>query len=186
MTLDVFDTVRNCKACARERIKLPKVKCFLKLIPTTNPCEHIVINILGPLPRTRAGHQYVLCITDYFSKLMHTSRLHNITTYSVGKAFCNESIFHYGPSAHLLSCRGTQFNVTFLNEICGILDIRQAFTFAYHPQTNGQEERFNSTLVSAQRTFCTKEGCDWDQFIHAIAYVNNSTVRSSTDCSHVS
>lgn len=57
MALDVFGQVRNSEACARECIKLHKHKSLLKLFAATIPFEQTAIDIFGPLPRTRAGHQ---------------------------------------------------------------------------------------------------------------------------------
>ena len=183
MALDCFNTVRNCISCVKRRIKLRKHDSFMTLFPARCPREHVAIDILGPLPRTRSGYMYIVVITDRYSKMTAVHPLRNIAASTCAKAFCDEWVFKYGQPSLLLSDRGTQFTSDFFNTVCYQLGIRQAFTSAYHPQTNGQVERFNRTLLGALQCFCTEQGRDWDQFIRAIAYGYNCTVHSSTGCS---
>ena len=54
------------------------------------------------------------------------------------------------------------------------------FTTAYHPQTNGQAERYNRTLLSALRKYVAEDLRDWDKFANAITYGYNTQVHRST------
>ena len=89
-------------------------------------------------------------------------------------------VYHYGQPTFLLSDRGKQFTSSFFNSVCDTLNIKQAFTSAYHPQANGQVERFNRTLVASLKCYCSEHGRDWDKFIHAITYGYNCTVHRAT------
>ena len=182
MAVDVYNVVRNCVQCAQQRIKLRKHSGFMKLFPAKRPGEHVAIDILGPLPKTGSGFQYILVITDRFSKMTKVFPLRGISAYQVAKAFCSEWVYHYGQPAYLLSDRGTQFTSQFFKNVCKILGVKQAFTSAYHPQTNGQTERFNRTLLASLRCFCTEHGRDWDAFLQAVAYGYNCTVHTATKC----
>ena len=104
--------------------------------------------------------------------------LRNITALTCAKAFCEKWVFKYGQPALLLSDRGTQFISQFFSHVCSILGIRQELTSAYHPQTNGQVERFNRTLLGALQCFCSDKGRDWDQIIRAVAYGYKFTVHT--------
>ena len=180
MAFDAYNTVRNCVECAKRRIKLRKHASFLKLFPAKCPGEHVAIDILGPLPRTQSGYQYILCMTDRYSKLALVAPLRTITALRVAQEFCREWVYHYGQPTYLLSDRGTQFTSSFFNAVCDTLNIKQAFTSAYHPQANGQVERFNRTLVASLKCYCSEHGKDWDKFVHAIAYGYNCTVHRAT------
>ena len=182
MAVDVYNVVRNCPSCARQRIKLRRHHGFLKLFPATKPGEQVAIDLLGPLPRTRSGFEYILVITDRFSKMTKVHPLRGIGAYQVARAFCSEWVYHYGQPSMLLSDRGSQFTSTFFRNVCNILGVKQAFTSAYHPQTNGQTERFNRTLVAALRCFCSEHGRDWDTFLQGVAYGYNCTVHTATRC----
>ena len=46
-----------------------------------------------------------------------------------------------------------------------------------------QVERFNRTLLSGLRHFCSEHGKDWDQFSDAITYAHDTTVHRATNMS---
>lgn len=51
---------------------------------------------------------------------------------------------------------------------------------AYHPQTNGLDEKFNSTLQEAIAKQVDCEQRDWDELIDGILFVYRTTVHEST------
>lgn len=68
MEADIYNTVRSCTACPRMGTKSrhePKRKLF----PPSGPSEFVGIDLLGPLPRTRFGNQFVFIITERYSNL---------------------------------------------------------------------------------------------------------------------
>ena len=69
------------------------------------------------------------------------------------EGFCVHWVFHYKPPAHLLPDNGGQFTAKFFQDVCAIPGIPKLFTTAYHPQTNGQVERFNRTSSLVCDTF---------------------------------
>ena len=83
--------------------------------------------------------------------MVRTIPLKNITAATVSKDFCGHWVFQYGPRAHLLSDNGGQFTAKFFQDVCAILGVRKLLTTAYHPQTNGQVERFNRTILAGLR-----------------------------------
>ena len=149
MAMDVFNTVRQCSSCAKERLSLRRHSRFLKLFPAERPLEYVAIDILGPLPRTQSGNKYLLVITDRYSKYVRTVPLRNITAWNIAKALCDHWAFVFGPPKYLLSDNGGQFIAKFFQSVCNVLGTRNLFTTAYHPQTNGQTERFNPPYLPA-------------------------------------
>ena len=176
MSIDCYNTVRSCTKCARDRVRHRQHARFLKLFPPERPLQYVAIDILGPLPMTARKNRYLLVISDRFSKMTQTVPLTKVTGLSVARAFCDKWMFPYGPPEQLLSDRGGQFTGNFFKSLCNIVGIRQAFTSAYHPQTNGQVERFNRTILAGIRAFCSEEGRDWDLYTSALTYGYNSTV----------
>ena len=64
--------------------------------------------------------------------------------------------------------------------MCKRLGIRNLFTTAYHPQTNGQVERFNRTILAALRRFTSEDQRHWDVFSNAVTFAYNTQSHSST------
>ncbi|CDF36773.1 unnamed protein product [Chondrus crispus] len=151
MALDCYAAAKNSAECARERVKLRRNTKEMKLFTPNAPLEFVAIDILEELITTKRGNGYILVISDRYSKLVRTVPLKKITAVHIAQAFVHLWVFIYGPPIKLLSDNDTQFTPPFFQNICRILGIRNVFTTTYHPQANGQVERFNRTLTSALR-----------------------------------
>ena len=60
------------------------------------------------------------------------------------------------------------------------MGVSNAFTSTYHPQTNGQTERFNRTLTAMLRCYVDDNPQDWDRYAPALTYAYNTAVHRST------
>jgi hypothetical protein len=97
MAADCKEFVTRCPSCARKELKGKRRRTyFLKLFPPLGPLEFIAIDILGPLPKTKSGHQYLVIISDRFSKLTRAVPVRNVTAETVAIAFFNEWLSVYG------------------------------------------------------------------------------------------
>lgn len=142
--------MNECHQCAKEGIALRKHSAPMRLFPGSSPLEYVAIDILGPLTESTQGHRFILGMTDRFSKLVRAVPMRSISTLSVAKVFVRDWAFVYGPPAQLLSDNGKQFTAKFFQSVCRCLrvSVSNMFTTTYHPQTNGQVERSNRTLLS--------------------------------------
>jgi hypothetical protein len=80
----------------------------------------------------------------------------------------------------LLSDNGPQFTSEFWTEFFSLLQTDIRLTSSYHPQSNGQTERFNRTLIEALRSFVNARHDNWDEFLVHFEFAYNSTVNDST------
>ena len=83
----------------------------------------------------------------------------------------------------LLSDNGPQFVSNFWKEFFSLLQTDIRLTSSYHPQSNGQTERFNRTLIEALRSFVNARHDNWDTFLVHFEFAYNSTVNASTGLS---
>ena len=137
---------------------------------------------MGELIRTPRGNKYLLVMCDRFSKLVRTRPLKRVTALAVAEAFVTHWVLVYGPPADLLSDNGSQFASRLFISICRILGVKNKFTTTYHPQCNGQVERFNRTVLQALRHYVADHPKDWDLFTDALTYAYNTQVHNSTGC----
>ena len=139
--------------CLRPRAREVSSACSpMKLFTISAPLEFVAIDILGPLnPASQDGNKFVLVITDIFSKLTRTIPVRTITALKVAKEFVQRWICAYDPPKYLLSDNGSQFTFNFFAFVCAYLEVKNLFTAAYHPQTNGQTERFSRTILAGIR-----------------------------------
>ena len=183
MAMDCYATVRNCAECAKNRLKLRRNAAPMQLFPATSPLESVSIDILGDLIQTPRGHRYLLVICDRFTKLVRTVPLGQKSPLAIARAFLTNWVFVYGPPVDLLSDNGKQFASRLFQEVCRILGVKNRFTSTYHPQCNGQVERFNRTLLSAIRHYVGDHPKEWDLFTDALTFAYNTQTHATTGLS---
>eukprot|EP00171_Calliarthron_tuberculosum_P022257 IDg22257t1 len=180
MMIDIQSASANFHECYIERVKLRSHKSKLKIFPARQPLEFVAIDLLGLLHRTKSGHRFILVMTDRFSKLVKVTALRNITALTVAKAFLENWVFCYGAPSRLLSDNGTQFTAKLFQYMCSKLGVSNLFTTTYHPQANGQTERFNRTLLAGLRAFVAEHSDTWNECIGPLAYAYNTQVHRTT------
>ncbi|MBR7801843.1 transposase, partial [Undibacterium sp. FT137W] len=85
-----------------------------------------------------------------------------------------------GPPDSVLTDNGPQFASLFFQGVCDLMGIKNLFTTTYHPQTNGQVERFNRTLVDMLRHYVEEHQEDWDELLAVLTLAYNSRVHRTT------
>ena len=180
MASDIHQTVTDCRSCARVRGTLRRHQKKLTLFPAAGPLEFVAMDLFGPLPKTAHGNKHILVITDRFTKMCRAIPLRTAQAPQVAQAFLDSWVYPYGVPDTLLTDNGPQFTAKFFESVCGLLGIRHVLTTAYHPQTNGQAERFNRTLGTRLRHYVTEHQRDWDEFVQPLTYAYNMQVHRST------
>jgi hypothetical protein len=117
---------------------------------------------------------------DRYSKAMRVVAVPNITTETLARAFVLYWVAVYSIPLLLLTDNGTQFISKFFPTVCRILGVKQLFTIAYHPSTNGQVERFNQTVLKIVTNFVSERQDDWDEIAGVATYAYNTTIQSTT------
>ena len=69
----------------------------------------------------------------------------------------------HGVPSEVLSDRGRAFLSGLLREVQQLLVFKKANMSAYHPQTDGLVQRFNTTLTTMLAKTVEKRGPDWDK-----------------------
>ena len=67
-----------------------------------------------------------------------------------------------------------------IKELCKIAGVKKLHTTPYHPQSNGQCERFNSTLCNILGTLSDEEKSDWKSHLGCMTHAYNCTKHAST------
>jgi len=180
ISADVYDWVASCASCARSRIAPRRRGAILKLFPATDPLASLFMDLLGPLTETKTGNVFVLIIVDRFFKMVRAVPLSGITATDVSSAFCRDWISVYGPPGTFLTDNGPQFASLFFQGVSSLMGILKLFTSTYHPQTYGQVERFDKTLVNVFMHYIEDHHDNWDERVSVLALAYNSSPQRTT------
>ncbi len=66
------------------------------------------------------------------------------------------------------------------DELCRLTGVESRLTSAYHPQSNGLDERFNQTLQRQLLKYIDDKQDDWDLYLHAILFSYRVSQQAST------
>ena len=176
MTTDVKQFVRTCEACQRRKTVQPTTSGELQQFSATQPFEVVGVDLLGPLPSTTRGHTYIVVMVDRFTRWVELVPVGDITAATVAKAVVDQLILRHGCPQRLLSDRGSQFRSKLMRQLYRRLGIDKIYTSAYHPQTNGQVERFNRVITAALSAYVSERQDDWDDYIEAIAFAYRTSI----------
>ena len=113
---------------------------------------------------TSNGNKYIVVITDIFS-WVEAFPIQSIDTETLATLLVNEVICRFGTPSYLHSDQGTNFTSNLMAAVCNLLGIEQTHTSFYHPQGNGQVERFNRTLQAMLAKVVSDHQRDWDSHL---------------------
>lgn len=177
---DIQRYIQRCRDCQIK--KLVRVKTKQKLIITDTPPTpfyKIALDIVGPLPITQKGNEYILTMQCLFSKYTIAVPLPNQTALSIADAFIKKCICVFGTPNAILTDQGSNFLSKFIKIIANKFKIKQFKTTAFHPMSNGSLERSHASLTEYLKMYTNKEN-QWDEWIELATFNFNTNRHEAT------
>ena len=179
---DVKDHVKRCFTCVTTKAPIPAVRTPRRHLLAFRPMELVAIDFLK-LDKGKGGYEDVLVITDAFTKYSQAVPCQDQTARTVARALFDGWFVHYGAPLRLHSDQGRNFESALIRELCKLYGIEKSHTTPYHPEGNGQTERFNRTMCSMIRSLdpaCRKR---WPEMIRQLVFLYNATPHGTTGMS---
>jgi len=176
---DVEQWVKSCKMCQEHLNPHGPTAVRQQPIKTIQMLEKMGMDLIGPLPKSKQGHVYILVMQDYFTKWPEAIPLKDTTAKSVAGVLLSV-ILTWGPPAELLSNQGPEFVAELNGELSRQCGIKRQYATAYHPQTNGQVEWFNRMLKAMIAKFMNGRQDNWDIYLPAFFYAYRTSLHKST------
>eukprot|EP00731_Ephydatia_muelleri_P024409 Em0016g680a len=177
---DVERWVRECETCQKRNNPQTLPQAPLGSISASHPFQKITWDIMGPLPVIRKGNKYILVVTDVFSKWVKAFPLQVTDGLTLTSILMDEVICRYGVPQQLHSDQGSNLNAEVNQRLCQLLGIERSRTTAYHPQENGQVERFNRTVEANLTTMVGEHQDDWDKHLQKAVFAYRTSLHEST------
>ena len=177
MQAEAMQHVLKCTRCLRR--KTPSHVAPLQPIHVTQPLELVHMDYLSLEP-SKGNIENVLVITDHFTRYALAYPSKTQTAQATARILWDNFICHYGFPEKFISDQGRNFESDLIKELCKIAGVKKLHTTPYHPQGNGQCERFNSTLCNMLRTLSEEEKSDWKSYLGCMTHAYNCTKHAST------
>ena len=177
------DVVQYCKSChvcqvvGKPNQTVPPAPLYP--IPAIGePFEQVVVDCVGPLPRSKSGNKFLLTIMCVATRFPEVIPLRNITAPAVVKALIKYfSVF--GLPKVIQTDKGSNFMSQVFAQVLKQLAITHVYSSAYHPESQGAFERFHQTLKFMLRAYCLEFEKDWDDGVHLMMFAAREVVQES-------
>ncbi|XP_068224808.1 uncharacterized protein [Palaemon carinicauda] len=177
------DVVRHCKSCHQcQMVGKPNQKITkTPLIPipaVEEPFTQIVIDIVGPLPKTKTGFQYMLTIMDRTTRFPEVIPVRGIKSGIVIKHLM-DFFSRYGLPREIQSDQGSNFTSREFQAKMNELGIKHNLASSYLPESQGILERFHTTLENALTKYFLDHVEEWDKDLPLLLFALRSVPSES-------
>ena len=164
--------VSKCQNCLKRKA-IPDVAPLQPII-ASQPMELVHMDCLSIEP-SKGNIENVLVITDHFTRYAQAYPSKTQTAQATAEVLWENFFIHHGFPEKFLSDQGRNFESELIPELCKLAQVEKVHTTPYHPMTNGQCERFNSTLCNMLGPLSEKEKIDWKAHLSSMTHAYNCT-----------
>ncbi len=122
-----------------------------------------------------------MVIVDRLTNMVHYEPVKvTIDAPGLAEVIIDVVVRHHGVPKSIVTDRGLLFTSKFWSSLCYFLGIKRKLSTVFHPQTDGQTERQNSTMEAYLRAFVNWEQDDWARLLPMTEFTYNNAKNTST------
>ena len=154
--------IQRCFKCQQNKVQHQrKVEELYPLEILQGPWQGISIDIIGPLPKLNRMDAIVVIVNQFTKMIQLKATMMNISLEGIAKIYSDDIWKLHGVPKKILSDRGPQFALKFMEEFIKVLGTKRQLSMAYHPQTDGQTERINQEIGMFLRHYVNYQQDNW-------------------------
>lgn len=177
---DVENHVKRCGPCAEVNEPPNVPKAPLISVKSGHPLQRVAIDIVGPTPRSSSGHEWLLVVSDHFTKFAQAFPVRNTSAVTLAKKVMDEYICRFGCFENLHCDQGANVDGAVFRGLCDLIEAAKTRTTPYHSQGDGQLERLNKSLVKILSKLVSDHRRDWADCVPKALLAYNTSVHEST------
>uniref|UniRef100_A0A2N9E8Q0 Uncharacterized protein n=1 Tax=Fagus sylvatica TaxID=28930 RepID=A0A2N9E8Q0_FAGSY len=180
MQKDAVDYVRKCDKCQRFSHSVHQPAGELQPLVSPWPFAQWGMDLVGPLPKATGNRRWLIVATDYFTKWVEAEPLANIRDRDSIKFVWKNIITRFGIPKTIISDNGTQFTSKPFTKYCSELGIKNVYSSPAYPQSNGQAEASNKTVLDGIKKRLEDAKGRWVEELPNVLWTFRTTPRRST------
>lgn len=177
---NVVDFCRSCHTCqvSGKPNQTTPAAPLKPILVMGEPFEHVIVDCVGPLPKTKSGHQYILTIMCAATCYPKAVPLRTLKYCAIIKALV-KFFSTFGLPKRIQSEQGSYFMSKIFAQVMLELNVKHHTSSAYHPESQGALERFHQTLEAMLRKFCTESNRERDEDLPLLLFAARETLQES-------
>ncbi|KAJ9514949.1 hypothetical protein QJQ45_002761 [Haematococcus lacustris] len=134
------------------------------------------MDLITKLPSASHGFDAICVFVDRLSKMVHfVPCKESMNAKGFARLFVDNVFKLHGLPKDMVSDRGPHFHNTLWHHVQKLLGMRGSLLSSYHPQSDGQTERYNRVLEEMLRHYISPTQADWPDYLSLAEFaVNNS------------
>lgn len=180
MAKELKHHIQTCSTC--KEVKTPSTSVTPQMGEmriAEHPWQIVSADFVGPLPRSKQGNQYILVVSDLFSKWVLLQPLKRIDSARLCSTLRENWFNRNSTPETIITDNGSSFLSRDFKNLLDKFGIQHWLNSRYHSQAN-PVERVNRTVNVAIRTYARHDQRLWDTRLTEIETIFNTSVHSSS------
>jgi len=151
LVTEIHTIITKCTTCAENRLVLRRHTNPPTLRPATEPLTEVSVDIFGTKPASKRDNLFILVITNRFARIPKCVALRRITAVSVASVIVAACVSPHRHPRRIVPDQAPKFMSILFIAVMKMLGVEMVRSTEYHPQANGQMERYSHTMVTQLR-----------------------------------
>jgi hypothetical protein len=127
------------------------------------------------------GNDAIIVLVDKLTKMAHfVPCVKTIDANGMAKVLLHDVVRLHGFPLDVISDRDPRFMSDVWKSLLTFTGVRQHLTSPFHPQSDGQTERMNRSLIQVLRAYVNDTQSDWSDWLPTAEFAYNDSIHSST------